>query len=156
MMRCLSMVWSGLDTRCRALDHLIRCLTKTALATGVVGEGAVQLRRIKARPEAGREKAFGVGGLPEQAGGQSHLAAGADQQVRIARMGQRGGFTQTGFGDVTTLSRQPARRLRNVPASAIVETDVEHHALVVGGGVLSPLQTLNQPGRKPAAITRKI
>src|SRR3990167_2384015 len=105
MMRCLSMVWSGLDTRCRALDHLIRCLTKTALATGVVGEGAVQLRRIKVGPEAGREKQFGVGGLPEQEVADPHLAPRADPQVPIARMGQRGGFTQTGFGDVTTLSR---------------------------------------------------
>ena len=48
-------------------------------------------------------------------------------------MGQRHGAGQRGLGDRRATLGQPGGRLRDVPAAAVVETHVQHHAGVAGG-----------------------
>src|ERR1035437_8676840 len=56
---------------------------KPAIAPGVFLQRGKKLRLAKIRPERRRDDQFGVGYLPEQEIAHAHLAARADEQIRV-------------------------------------------------------------------------
>lgn len=59
---------------------------KAPMPPGVVFERFVELRLAEIRPERGRDDQFGVGNLPQQKITDPHLAARADQHIRVGNI----------------------------------------------------------------------
>jgi hypothetical protein len=58
------------------------------------------------------------------------LATGADHQVRVGHVRQRQGRRQRRFRDRLASGGHGTRGLHDVPASTVVEADIEHQAIV--------------------------
>src|SRR5881227_1483949 len=57
--------------------------TEAPVAALVVGDGAVEVGGLEVGPERRRHPELGVGDLPQEEVGDTHLAAGADEQIGV-------------------------------------------------------------------------
>mmetsp|Transcript_10610 Transcript_10610/g.43394 ORF Transcript_10610/g.43394 Transcript_10610/m.43394 type:complete len:538 (+) Transcript_10610:732-2345(+) len=90
-------------------------------------------------PQTVREHELGVGGLPEQEVADAHLAAGADEQVRVGRVAQRHELRQPGLGQLGGRHAGGdglAAGLHDVPPPPVVEGDVQRQLVVVQSAAL--------------------
>lgn len=136
--------------------YLFRGFAKTALTRLEGIQCLVQGGFIEVGPQTVTEKQLGVCGLPQQKIADAHLAAGADDQVRVRHMGHAHGGVQACFGDGHTLRGQASCCLRDVPAAAVVEAHVQDEAVVVSRGRLRLGQALTHFGRQTFAAADKV
>ena len=111
----------------------LRRAAEAAIPMGIFVDRRDQRRPVEIRPEDRQEDEFGVGRLPQQEIRQPLLAGGADDEVRIrecrpcragARSRRRRSRRASG-GPAATISRERARRRRDLLPRAIVESDDE-------------------------------
>src|SRR5579864_2337932 len=88
-----------------------------AAALGVLCEGAAQVARVEVRPQAVYEHELGVGELPEHEVRDADLAARADQQVGIGKLGRIEVRGEDVLVDLAR-GRRRSRRFAGPPARA--------------------------------------
>src|SRR5688572_25549906 len=126
----------------RLLD-LLAGAAEAALALAVGLDREVERRGVEIRPERLGEVELRVRELPEEEVADALLPAGADEQVRLGRIAHRevpGEVFLAQFPE-RALLRQPAERLEQVPAPAVVRGDRQGELAVVRG---QPLALLDQ------------
>src|SRR5690348_2470087 len=132
--RCFSM---GTDPRSGGLGDLRAGAAEAPLAVGVVVQCTRQFRLVHVGPKSVGEIKFRVGDLPEQEIADAMFAAGADEKINGREVGEaeerrEGGFVHRIHRQFASLDRQRrlARGLRDIPAAAVVDADVQYQSLV--------------------------
>src|SRR5438552_14986026 len=104
--------------------------TEAPVAALVVGDGAVEVGGLEVGPERRRHPELGVGDLPQEEVGDTHLAAGADEQIGVgdAVRVQRAAHVGLGHGLRRQLAGLHATRERAKGVGQLVApTLVERH-----------------------------
>src|SRR5687768_11580399 len=117
--------------------ELLAGAAEASLAAAIGGEGLLQRGGAEIGPQGVGEVELGVRELPEQEVGDALLAAGADEEVRLRRVGHRQARGEALFGDrgVGLLLAATVRGLQHVPAAAVVRGNGEREPGVVAGEV---------------------
>src|SRR5205823_6706850 len=103
-------------------------LSKSARPALELGHGAIKIDGPEIRPEGRRDQKLGVGDLPQEEVGDPHLAARADQQIRIRDVGGVERLADLLLRDVLglelarqDLARQGAERVDQLVPGSVVE-----------------------------------
>src|SRR5215472_1749895 len=114
--------------------------SETTLALLIVLERAEKLRFAEVRPQGVGHVELGIGDLPEEEVRDAHLAAGADEQVRIgkARGAEVGGHGRLVDGVRVQLAgahgaRDATRGLDDVLAAAVTDAQADRQSRVGAG-----------------------
>src|SRR5512145_1553010 len=115
-----------------ASSSLTSYLPEPARAALKLGHRAIEVAGAEVGPHDGREHQLGVGDLPQEKIRDPHLAARADQEVRIRDVGGVEGPADVFLRDVVgfevaglDLARQRAERVEQLIAASVVEG--HHH-----------------------------
>src|SRR5579871_1847917 len=113
--------------------QLLTGLAEAALTRLEPGDGIIQLRLAEVGPQRVGEVEFRIGEVPQQEVADALLAAGAYEEVRIRTVTQSHGRAEGCFigGLELALDRKAARRVQDVPAPAVADSDIEQHAWVL-------------------------
>ena len=124
---------------------------ETAIAL-LVGEHAFeQVAAAEVRPQRVGHPDLGIGDLPQQEVADAHLAARANQQVRIGLAGRVEKAREALFVQVLRIETRghgAAGGVDNLGAAAVVERDVEQHAGVGRGLALGSAQLFEHVRRQ--------
>ena len=106
----------------------------------VLGDGGSEMRLVKIRPVDLTEVQLCIRDLPQQEVADPLLSAGADQQIGIGKTGRvqvapHDGFVNRLGDDMATgqVPSQPAHRIDDLRAPAVVVGDVEHQVGIIMG-----------------------
>src|SRR5688572_23504567 len=141
----------AVSTRClstrgllRLLAHLFARQAEAALASAECGERSLEVRLVEIRPQHIADVDLGIGEIPQQEIADAMIAAGADEQVRIRHVAEAEFFREARLvdgvdtdGAACDFRGQLARRLQDVPASAVTHGHLQPEAGVGGHELLA-------------------
>ncbi len=111
-----------------------------ALALLEVDEGLEETGAIEIGPQDFRDEDFGVGDLPEEEIADTHFAAGANEEIGIRQIRRVEMARDFIFGDqfpvavAVAFGEDGVHGVDDFGAATIVESDVQNHAGIGGGG----------------------
>src|SRR5688572_5889962 len=142
-----------------SIPQLPRRETEPALAVREVRERGLELGQVELGPEAFAEVELRVREVPEQEIADAPLAAGADEEIRIRQAVERERFGEQAFVDVaggelaaSAPLRERARRLHEVPASAVAHGDLQLEAAVARRESFRGGHAGDERGRETTAV----
>src|SRR5688572_22672563 len=146
-----------LQSRILCFLDLLAGAPEAPLAPAVPGERLLESRRVEVGPQALGEKQLRIRKLPEQEVADSLLAPGADEQVRLGRIGHREILGKMLFGDAARdgaglLAGKARQRLQDVPAPAVIRRDGQRQAAIVLGQALAGLDQRAHLEIEPARV----
>src|SRR5207244_11916652 len=94
-------------------------LSESSRAALEFGHGSIEIDGAEVRPERRRDPELCIGDLPQEEVRDPHLAARADQQIRIGEVGGVAGLADLLLRDV--LGPQPAGRPLSGPGAPALE-----------------------------------
>src|SRR3569623_1022204 len=120
------------------LFHLLPGAAEATLAADIRGQGLVAGPRIEIGPEGIGEVQYRIGEMPQQKIADALFAAGADEEIGLGQTVQGELALEQVGGDVggakfagLDACAEPARRLRHVPAPAVIGGDHQREAGVL-------------------------
>src|SRR5262245_39973012 len=124
-----------------------------------LGHRLIEIARPEVRPEHGRYQELRVRDLPQEEVRDSHLTAGADQQIGVGHVGGVEGAAQLFLGDVLglqlsglDLAGQRAERVQELVAAAVVEGHQHSQPGVIPGLVHDVVDPAPDAHRHPARL----
>src|SRR5919108_638203 len=138
--RSLSTLADLFTNRLPLAERLFARESETALARIEGAQRVLEMRHVEIRPQCLAEVQLGVGEIPQQEIADAVIAAGADEQVRVAGVGQRQLARETllvdgveRHGAARHLRGDAPRGLHDIPASAVAHRHLQLEARVGAG-----------------------